>query len=284
MITTRIKTLINTLLEPVNLKIETLTEAKREIQRLKTLAEGGHFSQPIAPVPESFRSCEGSWIFEAIGRHSKDFSKVAMGGGCTPYQLANDYYTSPDAEVLYSLTRLLKPKKIIEVGSGNSTLLFREAIQHEGSATELISIDPHPRRDIRKFADRFLQTRLEGQEAKEELLLMEAGDFLFIDSSHEVKTGNDVVKLFLQILPILPSGVVIHVHDIFLPYEYPEQWIIHETRKWAEQYFVQVLLQESKTYEVLWPGHYFQKTQPLFNTFFPQGKGNSAQSLWIRKL
>ena len=282
--TTEIKNLLNAVLRPLNLKIETLRMEHREAERLQALVREGHFGRPVAPVPRSFGRCDAEWIFTAVRRHANDFAKVASGRGYTPYQLQNSYYTSPDAEVLYSLTRELMPQKIVEVGAGNSTLLFREAINNEGIGTELVSIDPHPRRDISRFAARCLEAQLETQTAKKEVLMLKSGDFLFIDSSHEIKAGNDVVKLFLEILPALPEGVVIHIHDIFLPYEYPKEWIMQNRWPWNEQYLVQALLQGSELYEVLWAGHYHQKTMPDFAKHFPLWQGKDASSLWLRKI
>lgn len=281
---TKIKNLLNALLRPLNLKIETLRTEHRETERLKALLRDGHFDRPVAPIPASFRRCDAEWIFTVVSRHTNELAKLDSGGGRTPYQLQNSYYTSPDAEVLYSLTRELKPQKIVEIGAGNSTLLFREAINDEGIGTELVSIDPHPRRDISRFANRCLEARLESLAASEEVLMLKPGDFLFIDSSHEIKAGNDAVKLFLEILPALPVGVVIHIHDIFLPYEYPKEWVIQNRWPWTEQYLVQALLQGSEEYEVLWAGHYHQKTMPDFAKHFPLWQGKDASSLWLRKI
>ncbi|HEY6763823.1 MAG TPA: class I SAM-dependent methyltransferase [Candidatus Sulfotelmatobacter sp.] len=111
-------------------------------------------------------------------------------------------------------------------------------------------------------------------------------DILFIDSSHEVRPGNDVVRLFLNVVPRLRSGVVIHVHDIFLPFEYPREWMICNALNvnWAEQYLVQALLQGSNQFEVLWPGYYLQRTWPNFAEHFYYKPGAVAKSLWLRKL
>lgn len=128
-----------------------------------------------------------------------------------------------------------------------------------------------------------MKAQLESQEAKNELLTLEPGDFLFIDSSHEVKTGNDVVALLLNVLPSLQAGVLIHIHDIFLPYEYQKEWIIQNRWPWNEQYLVQAFLQGSEEYEVLLAGHYRQKTMPDFVKNFPLWLGKDASSLWLRK-
>jgi hypothetical protein len=109
---------------------------------------------------------------------------------------------------------------------------------------------------------------------------------LFIDSSHEIRPGNDVIRLFLNVVPRLHNGVVIHIHDIFLPFEYPQEWIVGNTLNvnWAEQYLVQALLQGSDHFEVLWPGHFLQRTLPKFSEHFQRETQGIATSLWLRKM
>jgi predicted O-methyltransferase YrrM len=282
--TTDIKNLINRLLCPLNLKLETLTAEHRELERLRSLAAEGHFGRPVTPVPEAFKRCDARQILQAVQSYAGEFASVSSGKGCTQYHIRNDWYTSPDAEVLYAITRMLKPKRIVEVGAGNSTLLFREAISAERCQTRLISIDPHPPREISRFADEALKIRLESPQARALVSALSPGDFLFIDSSHEVKSGNDVVRLFLELLPALPRGVVVHVHDIFLPYEYPETWVIGEQRNWAEQYLVQAMLHGTDNYKVLWAGHYLQRTMADFSSYFPDLDNRLAQSLWMEKV
>jgi hypothetical protein len=174
----------------------------------------------------------------------------------------------------------VKPARIIEVGSGDSTFLFREAISDGAMDTELVSIDPFPRRAVEAASDRIIRTS--GESALQELFTgFETNDILFIDSSHEVKSGNDVVTLGLTVLPRLNPGVVVHFHDILLPYEYPREWV--ELYGWTEQYLVQAMLQESNAFEVLWPGHYLQRTLPDFDSPFAHGRGVNATSLWPRR-
>ena len=97
---------------------------------------------------------------------------------------------------------------------------------------------------------------------------LKCNDILFIDSSHQIRIGNDVVKLLLDIIPALKKGVLVHFHDIFLPYDYPRQWIIDNRWEWNEQYLVQAMLQGSVEFEVLWPGHFLQRTFPNFANLF----------------
>src|SRR5581483_11082477 len=81
------------------------------------------------------------------------------------------------------------------------------------------------------------------------------GDVLFVDTTHTVKTGGDVTRIVLEFLPRLAPGVLVHLHDIFLPYEYPREWVVQERRAYAEQYLLQAFLAFNPTYEVVFPAH-----------------------------
>ncbi len=241
----------------------------------------GQFAKAVFPVLPLFEKCSPEKILLAVDRFREitdGFCRIRDGR----YSLQNNYFSSPDAEVAYALVRDIQPRLIVEVGSGNSTELFREAIRDAGIATELTSIDPRPRKSVGDAANRILKCRLEDVPALE-FERLGRNDILFIDSSHEIRPGNDVVRLYSNILPQLADGVLIHVHDIFLPYEYPAEWILKNRWPWNEQYLVQALLQDSDAYEVLWPGHYLQRTLPAFARHFPPMPNRRATSLWLRK-
>jgi hypothetical protein len=149
-----------------------------------------------------------------------------------------------------------------------------------------VSIDPSPRREVQSVANQVIRKRLEDVPSSELQDVLHANDILFIDSSHEIRSGNDVVNLFLNVLPNLRSGVVVHIHDIFLPFEYPREWVIENTLNvnWTEQYLVQAMLQGSDQFEVLWPGHFLQRILPDFADHFGGKLVGTATSLWLRKL
>jgi hypothetical protein len=138
---------------------------------------------------------------------------------------------------------------------------------------------------VQSVADQVIRRRLEDVSSADLQDLLQSNDILFIDSSHEIRAGNDVVSLFLRVVPELRSGVVIHVHDIFLPFEYPREWIVENTLNvnWAEQYLVQAMLQGSDQFEVLWPGHFLQRTLLGFADHFDGKASGIATSLWLRK-
>jgi hypothetical protein len=280
-LTSTIRTGINRLLRGFNLQLGTLTAERAELARLSALDAEGQFAKAVFPTLPSFRKCKPEQILPAVDRFREitdGFSLIRDGR----YSFQNSYFSSPDAEVTYALVRELRPKLIIEVGSGNSTQLFREAIRDAEIASVLMSIDPRPRKSIDTVADKILKCRLEDVPVSEFESLRE-NDILFIDSSHEIRTGNDVIRLFSNILPRLAKGVLIHVHDIFLPYEYPAEWVLRNRWLWNEQYLVQALLQDSDAYDVLWPGHYLQRTLPTFARHFLQMPNRLASSLWLRK-
>jgi predicted O-methyltransferase YrrM len=199
----------------------------------------------------------------------------------TGYRSGNGYYDTPDAEALYLMIRRYQPRRVIEVGCGNSTRITRQAALDGGLETEITAIDPWPRADIAGVVDRFEQARLEEVDPAV-FAALEADDVLFIDSSHQVRMSNDVAHLFCRIIPALAPGVVIHVHDVFLPYEYPKRFF-YDCPSWAEQYVLHALIQ-SGGYDILWPGYYLQRARPDAVEALPFLGQGRAQSFWIRKL
>jgi len=123
--------------------------------------------------------------------------------------------------VLYSLIKKYKPSKILEVGSGTSTLVMSKAIKENNLATKLISIDPQPRRHIDNLVDQSIRMPLE-QTDTSVFAELDAGDILFIDNSHRAFPNSDVTVFFMEVLPLIKPGVLIHVHDIYIPFDYPQ--------------------------------------------------------------
>jgi len=285
-IKSKLRDWLNRGLALANLRLETRSAERAEINRLLNLEQSGHFRRQVFPLLPQIARCDPNPLLEALEKYRDRTSRFANAREEGTFSFSNDYFTSPDAEVAYTLIRLLHPKRIIEVGSGNSTHLFREAITDGELGTKLVSVDPSPRREIESVADEVIRRRLEDLSLSESQDVLQPNDILFIDSSHEIRSGNDVVTLFLNVLPRLNCGVVIHVHDIFLPFEYPREWIIRNTLNvnWNEQYLVQAMLQGSDQFEVLWPGHFLQRTLPDFASHFGSKPVSIAKSLWLRRL
>lgn len=200
------------------------------------------------------------------------------------YTFENDYFTSPDTEVLYTIVRKYQPATIVEVGSGHSTKVIRQAVLDGHLNTHVISIDPHPRTEIRGLVDKTYREPIEALGNTECFRSLKEGDILFIDSSHVIKTGNDVTFLYLNVIPELPPGVLIHIHDVFLPYDYPRECVIEKRWGWNEQYLAQARLAFASAFEVLWAGHFLQHTRGGFAHHFPHLNGRVPRSLWLRKM
>jgi hypothetical protein len=275
---------INRPLAHFNVRIETLTAERAEIARLLRLERQGLFNRPAFPVPTQFVDCDPSCVLEAVEKYKQQTKRFREAASNNEYSYANDYFTSPDAEVAYAIVQMFRPKRLIEVGSGNSTLLFRAAVQDSRLGTKIVSIDPCPRRAIERGAHHIVKEQLEFLQSSEIFTDLGFNDILFIDSSHQIHAGNDVLKLLLNIVPALAKGVLIHIHDIFLPFEYPREWLIDHRWEWTEQYLVQAMLHGSSVFDVLWPGHYLQRTWPEFATVFDVKPQRTAKSLWLRKV
>ncbi|MDH3734025.1 MAG: class I SAM-dependent methyltransferase [Gemmatimonadota bacterium] len=280
-LSTRLKEALNRGLRPLNLGLRTLTAEQAELARLKGLEARGYFDEPAFPVPDSVRDSDHTAVVELLKLYRDEIARLASPEtNDVGYRLDNIFYGSPDAEVLYCLVRDLAPRRIVEVGSGNSTRIMRQAIIDGGLDAEVVCIDPQPRVEVESVADRVIRKRLEDLEI-DAFAEIASGDMVFFDSSHRVDTGNDVVRFFLSVLPALPAGAVVHVHDVFLPYEYPREWVIDQRWGWGEQYVLQAYLQAATDVEVLWAGHHVQRSRSDFDDWFPQRTGR-AQSLWLR--
>jgi predicted O-methyltransferase YrrM len=178
----------------------------------------------------------------------------------------NGYFTGTDAKLAYAIARHVKPRLIVEIGSGYSTHFFRKAITDAGLKTSLRCIDPAPRTEIESAADRVIRRNVfdAGPDAFADL---GAGDILFVDGSHLVFNGSDVPHVFLNVLPDLAPGVLVHFHDIMLPYEYDA---LYTSRHYNEQYVLAVLLQGAPEWEVLYPVYFLcrQGVMPGIGTSF----------------
>jgi hypothetical protein len=179
---------------------------------------------------------------------------------------ANPWMPPLDGICLYGLVAKLNPRLYVEVGSGNSTKYVRRAISDHGLRTRVISIDPHPRAVIDELCDEIIRKKLEDCD-----LSLFAGlgaeDLLFVDNSHRSFQNSDVTVVFTEILPLLGSGCIYGVHDIFLPNDYPADWL---ARFYNEQYLLMAyLLGGAAGDEIICPVHFVQLTPDLVSILNP---------------
>jgi hypothetical protein len=164
----------------------------------------------------------------------------------------NGYFPTPDAELYGAIIAEYRPTRIIEIGSGYSTVIAHRAIRYFGIACEIHVIDPEPRRDVSNYASEIEHTPVQQSSLSNSTLSDNGRTIVFIDSSHVTKLGGDVPFLFCQILPNLPVGVLVHVHDIFTPFDYPYNY---GYQFYTEQYVLQALLANSSKFSVLFSAH-----------------------------
>jgi hypothetical protein len=172
------------------------------------------------------------------------------------FHLDNGNYESVDAELLWAFTRHLRPRRVVELGSGWSTLVIAGALEanaRDGHPATFVAYDPYPRPIVspRPAGLHALEAIGAADVPLERFTELEAGDILFVDTTHTVKAGSDVNRIVLEVLPQLAPGVAVHIHDIFLPYEYPEEWLREQQWYWAEQYLLQAFLAFNDRFEVL---------------------------------
>ncbi|MDB9527019.1 class I SAM-dependent methyltransferase [Oscillatoria sp. CS-180] len=225
-----------------------------------------HFYSPITSLEEGQRIYQRQPSYHTALKHTLGAHQWQLLESLLEYipelqnipaesEQAEFYWNNPmfpplDAIAYYGLLRAKQPRRVIEIGSGFSTLLALQAKQYQHSL-DITCIEPYP---IPALTQKDAQLTLLTQVIEETNLSLfehlQAGDFLFIDTSHMVKLGADVNFIVFEILPRLAPGVWIHWHDIFLPYEYPESWLKDIGIQWNEQYIVAALLANPSGYIV----------------------------------
>jgi predicted O-methyltransferase YrrM len=205
------------------------------------------------------------------------------------YYFENPAYSYSDAIFLHCMLRHVKPKKIIEIGSGFSSCVTLDTDElFLGGSLEVTFIEPYPDllRSLIKAEDnnkiKIIPKRLQDVELCEFEALKE-NDVLFIDSTHVSKINSDVNRIFFEILPILSPGVYIHFHDVFFPFEYPMSWV-YEGRAWNEIYMLRAFLQNNSKFKVVLMNTFMEHFyKPFFQEKMPLCLKNPGGSIWIRK-
>lgn len=199
------------------------------------------------------------------------------------FHFNNGFFERVDAEIAYGMVRYLMPRRIIEIGSGQTTRLLAAALRRnaeDGWSGDLLAIEPHPDAVLRQGfpgLSKLVMQRV--QDVPMELFMrLKCGDILFIDSSHVVAVDSDVIHEYLRILPKLQPGVVIHVHDIFLPTDYPQKFVMTNLCFWGEQYLLEAFLSYNRAFQVLWASSAMQFFhRPELERYFPGWVGSYSR-------
>lgn len=284
--------------------------AFRVLQRMGVHVVPNHF---YAPVPDTHGISEDYWkhpsslvgvdlneagqlaLLESFrGKYQLEFGQFTNSQpSSSGSSLLSKSFDSVDAEILYCMIRHFRPNTVIEIGSGNSTRVSSTALLKNGVETgaqaQMIAIEPYPSAEIEKGfpgLTRLIKSPVQ-QVPLAEFENLRENDILFIDSSHVLKEASDVQFEYLEIVPRLKKGVIVHFHDIFLPAPYPRSWVVEELRFWNEQYILQALLAFNNSFEVLWAGNYMNNKHPeALEQAFPSYRRNETApgSFWIRRV
>ena len=205
------------------------------------------------------------------------------------FYYGNNTFSYGDADLYYSMIRYYKPKVLIEIGSGFSTLVATKAIKvnlvQEGVECRICCVEPYENDWLEDTGIEVIREKVEAVDVNF-FKKLEKDDILFIDSSHIIKPGGDVLTEVFTILPLLNEGVLIHFHDIFLPDYYPDKWINDEFRLWNEQYLIEAFLSYNYAFEVVVALNWLMREVPNeLKTLFPNLPYNAKpSSLWVRKM
>jgi predicted O-methyltransferase YrrM len=230
-----------------------------------------------------FRAKEPSFgaLMRALDALRSDL--LALGGTPPAPRFEQSWFPRLDAAIAYTIVRIRRPRRIVEIGSGHSTRFLARAIRDGDLPTRLTAIDPAPRAPLAGL-DVEQRRELLHQVPAEVFGSLGPDDVLFVDSSHILMPGTDVDRLVNQILPRLAEGVLLHVHDVFLPDPYPARWA---WRGYNEQTAVAPLIWTG-AFELLWASHYVASRRPDWMqgsviAELPLLAGAVEGSLWLRK-
>ena len=251
-----------------------------------------HFRPDRTAPPESLPGLDLSpaTMLETLERLRPHLARLALAEHPAPglrYHWSNPYFAIGDGTILSAMIAARRPTRIIEIGSGHSTACMLDAIDREGLETRLTCIEPFPDR---------LQAALWPQDHQRVEILaqpvqavdpeivrdMGPGDILFIDSTHVLKTGSDLCFELFELLPRLAPGVVVHFHDIFYPFEYPDPWIFQRRYSWNEIYALRAFLSFNRRFRVIYFNHYMMQAHAAEVTrAFGFRPVNPGGGLWL---
>lgn len=245
------------------------------------------FTTPSAMAGIAFDpDAQMAFVEQRLGEALAEFDppRDAATAGPHRFYLRNGTYESVDADLLYGIVRSLEPARIVELGSGYSTLIIRQALEAGGRDAEAVleTYDPYPS-DL--LAPHWPVQRLSAQDVPPSVFsALGDGDVLFVDTSHTVKVGGDVNRIVLDVLPDLAPGVIVHFHDIFLPYPYSRGHLL-DAHFWTEQYLLQAFLSGNRDWEVLVGGQAVARTHPerLGAVVSSFTSAVSPGAFWIRR-
>jgi len=282
---------------------------------VKPFVDDGHFYSPIPDRHEAHAYYSSAHFAAHLKRVDAmiDFPamealwrKIAPKMLAFPFEAASDfrYYARNnqfcffDGSILSAMLAHINPERIIEIGSGYSSACMFDTLERmqKPKLKSFTCIDPDMSR-LNRLSPPATVNKIVAKVQNLDLAsfdLLEAGDILFIDSSHVLKTGSDVHFEYLQILPRLKKGVIVHIHDVYYPFEYPHGWVVGEGRAWNEAYLVDMILTHGNSFELMFYNDAVLQRRPelleetaslmsRFKSFKARPFMRNTGSIWLRK-
>ena len=283
---------------------ERLNADRKPWGELPMFVPPGHFYSPVVDPKTLSFSRERTMVMSVPGiridhddmlRRWNKFSgalegmpfKAEASDDCR-YRFDNNSFSYGDASVLYAMIRTFQPKRIVEIGGGWASACFVDSIQAGERPCLFTMVEPFPELVMKTVGPpppfvNLVRSPIQEVPASS-FTSLESNDVLFIDSTHVAKTGSDVLYIFFEILPLLKPGVLIHFHDIFWPFEYPDTWVINENRSWNETYFLRSFLYNNPAYTILFFNDFFSIFfRSQVEASYPLFLRNPGGSIWLQK-
>lgn len=268
----------------------------------------GHFYSPIVAVEDIKKRQDDIWpnkrqdeiaginlntqeqikLVKEFGKYYNDMPFTDTKNEKGRYYFENIFYSYTDAIFLYSMLRHYRPKQIIEIGSGfSSSVMLDTNNLFLNNEMNLTFIEPYADRlkslltKVDVATTTLIESNVQGV-SLDTFDKLNAGDILFVDGTHVVKTGSDVNYVLFEIMPRLKSGVLIHFHDVFFPFEYPKSWVF-EGRNWNEDYFLKAFLMYNKEFEIKLFSDFLHRNYKEIFEDMPLCYKNSGGNLWLEK-
>ncbi len=240
-------------------------------------------------------------LLNTLAKYSKEMPLQEKATDGFRYRFNNVFFTGTDAILLYSLLRHYKPKQVVEIGSGYSSAAMLDTLEaFPEIGTKFTFIEPHPQRLNLLIKEDDKKRCVIIEEAAQDVALshftaLRKNDLLFVDTSHQMKVGSEVLHIFFEIMPRLKPGVLVHFHDVFWPFEYPQEWM-KVGRSWNESYGLRAFLQYNDSFEILLFNSYLGNLyKNIVKEIMPYGDPDALEShdaggnfyaggsLWLRR-
>lgn len=296
------------IIKDILFRLPPLRRQKEELERYKTYHPPGHYYSPV-PDKEYVRNNAGR-IFDRsmktlpgidlreneqlslLEKFKGYYSEIFFTAEKVPsnrYWYKNGLFSYSDAIFLHSMMRYLSPKRIIEAGSGFSSAVMLDTNEKNfNNSIDMLLIEPYPvnlDRLTKDFPKHYRMIPSFVQDVPIETFReLEKDDILFIDSTHVSKAGSDVNYILFEILPALKEGVIIHFHDVFYPFEYPQAWI-EKGFAWNEDYMLRAFLMYNTNFEIIFFNTFIEQFhRDWLQKNMPDVLKNTGGGLWLRKI